>query len=65
MQTDLLHPLHIERPFNELERTTRTPNFRPIPVPEVLKQAKLTNRPLSWAKDKVQSIQKFKLVKMH
>ena len=41
----LQNPLIRERPFNQLERTTKPPNFTPIPIPEVLRPSKLNRLP--------------------
>ena len=44
-QRFLKNPLLIERPFNQLQRTTRPPNFTPIPIPEVLRPSKINRLP--------------------
>ena len=41
----LTNPLLRERPFNQVQRTTKPPNFTPIPVPEVLRPSKLNRLP--------------------
>jgi hypothetical protein len=45
VQNVLLHPLFIEGPINKLKRTTLPPNFRPIPMPEVLRPSKVIQLP--------------------
>ena len=44
-QRILLNPVHISRPSSKLEITTRPPNFRPIPIPDVLKPKKVLRLP--------------------
>ena len=44
-QRFLMNPLIKERPFDQSERTTKPPNFTPIPVPEVLRPSKLNSLP--------------------
>ena len=44
-QRILLNPVLIRRPISQLERTTRQPNFRPIPIPDVLRPKKVLRLP--------------------
>ena len=44
-QRILLNPVLIRRPISQLERTTRQPSFRPIPIPDVLRPKKVLRLP--------------------